>query len=453
MDKKKRELDAREAALAALTRVEEDGAFVNLALADVLASRPMDSRDKRLATEITYGVISYKLTLDWLITQVAGRPTETLDSLIRQVLRIGFYQLFYLTRVPAPAAVHATVELVKKGKMRGLAPFVNGVMRGALRKKDSLPWPKRETDEAAYLSLHYSHPLWLVKRWLMRYGSQATEKLLAANNSPAPVAVRVNTLRTTPPALLEAFKEVGLVAEPSLVAPEGILLKQAGRLTGLALYRLGYFQVQGESAMLTSLIVDPQPKERVLDGCSAPGGKTSHLAQLMNNTGEITALDIYPHRLELVAANCRRLGVDTVQTVCLDARDVRLDVMGEYDRILLDVPCSGFGVIRRKPDLKWRREAGDIAELAHTQKVMLLACAELLKPGGVLVYSTCTNEPEETSHVVATLLEERDDFAVADLRPYLPRKWHDSIGDLGVHLLPHIHNVDGFYISRLTRNK
>ena len=184
MDKKKRKLDAREAALAALIRVEEDGAFVNLALANVLAYQPMDNRDKRLATEITYGVITYKLTLDWLIAQVAGRPTETLDSLIRQILRIGFYQLFYLDRVPAPAAVHATVELVKKGKKRGLAPFVNGVMRGALRKKDTLPWPKRETDEAAYLSLQYSHPLWLVMRWLKRYGADETEKLLAANNSP-----------------------------------------------------------------------------------------------------------------------------------------------------------------------------------------------------------------------------------------------------------------------------
>ncbi|EEG76718.1 16S rRNA (cytosine(967)-C(5))-methyltransferase RsmB [Dethiobacter alkaliphilus] len=448
---RKRKIDAREASLLALQRVEADDAYVNLALDEVLSSHSLDPRDKRLAAEITYGVITYKLTLDWLIEKVSGRPIKKLDKPIHQILRIGFYQLFYLDRVPPAAAVHATVELVKKGKKRGLAPFVNGVMRGALRKKDHLPWPDKKKDSANYLSVRYSHPLWLVRRWLNRYGPEEAEKLVAANNQAAPLSIRVNTLRTDRDTLLSELTAAGVEAVPSTVVPEGALLTRSGRLTELAPYREGRFQVQGESAMLTSRVLDPQAGDAVLDGCSAPGGKTTHLAQLMNNSGDILALDIHPHRLELVKANCRRMGVDIVRTQCLDAREIAKENPDSFDCILLDVPCSGFGVIRRKPDLKWRRSEDDIRKLAHVQCDMLKAAAAVLKPGGTLVYSTCTNEPEETDEVVEELLKNQDDMVPDDLRPYLPQDWQQDAGKTGIHLLPHIHGVDGFFISRLKK--
>lgn len=444
--------DAREASLLALQRVEE-GAFVNLALAEVLSAATMDPRDKGLAAEITYGVTSYRLTLDWMISQVSGRPVEKLDSLILHLLRIGFYQLFYLDRVPAPAAVHATVELVKRGKKRGLAPFVNGVLRGALRKKDTLPWPKREQDEAGFLALRYAHPRWLVQRWLARYGFEETEALLAANNRPAPLTVRANTLRTDRDGLLASLAAEGIEAAPIADVPDGVLLKSSGRLTEIAAYQQGLFQVQGESAMLTSRILAPLPGENVLDGCSAPGGKTTHLAQLMDNRGTILALDIYPHRLELVTANCRRLGVDNVRTRCLDAREITPEKIGLFDRVMLDVPCSGFGVIRRKPDLKWRRREEDIAELARTQKGMIDAAVSVLKPGGALLYSTCTNEPEETDDVVSHALQEHKNLSAGDVSAALPPQWRTDIGNFGIHLLPHRHEVDGFFISLLHRNR
>lgn len=449
----KKTINAREASFLALNRVEDEGAFINLALAEVLNAHQMDPRDKRLAAEITYGVVTYKMTLDWLISQAAGRPVSKLDKLVLTILRIGFYQLFYLDRVPESAACNATVELIKKSKKKGLAPFVNGVMRGALRKKETFSWPVRETDEVAYLSLKYAHPHWLVSRWVSRLGSEETEALLAANNKQAPLSIRTNTLRVTRGELIEALEEQGVKAVPGEVTPEDVILEGGGMLTGLKSYRSGYFQVQGESAMLTSRILDPAPGEQVLDGCSAPGGKTTHMAQLMENQGQIIALDIYPHRLKLVDANCRRLGVTIVRTECLDVREATVELVGLFDCILLDVPCSGFGVIRRKPDLKWRRKEEDIKELANVQKAILNAAAEILKPGGIMVYSTCTNEPEETDEVITSFLSSHSDYRVVPLDTYLPQSWQVPTGEHGIHLYPHIHGVDGFFISRLQRDR
>jgi 16S rRNA (cytosine967-C5)-methyltransferase len=442
----KNKLSAREISLLALNRVEEEGAYINLALSQVLLGRDIDVRDRRLSAEISYGVVTYRQTLDWMISQVAGRPVSKIDKTILNILRIGFYQLFYLDRIPASAACHSAVELAKRGKKRGLAPFVNGVLRGALRKKDSLPWPKRDRDEEAYLSLVFSHPDWMVKRWLARLGSEDTEALLAANNTHAPLTVRANTLKASREEVLSMLRSQGLSAKPGELTPDAIVMEGGGRLDNLDLHRNGFFLVQGESAMLTARVLDPQPGERVLDCCSAPGGKTTHLAQLMENCGQILALDIYPHRLALVEANCRRLGVTIVSTMCSDARRISKLGFGMFDRVLLDVPCSGLGVIRRKPDIKWRRQEQDIRALASVQAEMLQEAAHAVSPGGVIVYSTCTNEPEETDSVIAFFLEGNPEFTPEDIHSR-----QRTTGVCGTHLYPHLHHVDGFFICRLVR--
>jgi 16S rRNA (cytosine967-C5)-methyltransferase len=448
-------LEAREASLLALSRISEEGAFINLALAEVLPKVP-DRRDRSLAAEITYGVTAHRSTLDRIINRVTGRQVDKLDKPLPDVLRIGFYQLYYLDRVPPPAAVHATVELVKKSRKKVLAPFVNGVLRGALRKFPTLQdflQKNREAapSEAASLAITYAHPEWLVKRWLERFGAAQTEALLSVNNRPAPLTLRTNTLKVNREQLLQALACAGLTAEAGRITPESVVLTAAGRVADLEPYRQGWCQIQGESAMLVSRILDPLAGERVLDGCSAPGGKTTHLAQLMQNKGEIVALDIYRHRLELVLANCRRLGVEIVRPHCLDVREIPLASSGTFDRILLDVPCSGCGVIRRKPDLKWRRQEQDFAALAAVQSAMVQAAAQTLRPGGVLVYSTCTNEPEETDEVIAAFLAGNPAFIAEDVRSFLPEAWRETTGSAGVHLYPHIHGVDGFFICRLRR--
>ncbi|NLM53033.1 MAG: 16S rRNA (cytosine(967)-C(5))-methyltransferase RsmB [Firmicutes bacterium] len=446
----KKKLDARTAAFLALTKIEEEGAFTNLALSDVFAKHHIQGRDKGLATEITYGVVTYKLTLDWLIEQITGRPAEKLDRPVLLVLRIGFYQLFYLDRIPAPAIVHTTVELVKKTKKRALAPFVNGVMRGALRKKNRLPWPSRQNDLLTYLSLVYSHPSWMVKRWLARMTEAETEALLQANNTAPAVSLRVNNLRTQREQLLESLARAGLEVKPSQIIPEGVLLtKGGGQLTQLPAYQKGLFHLQSESAMLVSRILDPAPGSKVLDACSAPGGKTTHLAALMKNQGEIIALDIFAHRLQLVELNAKRLGAKIIKTKLLDAQLLEPEHFGLFDHILLDVPCSGLGVIRRKPDIKWRRREEEIKELAKTQKNLLDKAAAVLKRGGTLVYSTCTNEPEETSEVIKDFLARHPDFTPVELANYLPASWHKESNTPGIQLYPHLHGIDGFYIVKL----
>jgi 16S rRNA (cytosine967-C5)-methyltransferase len=446
-----KKLSAREAALRALWRVEKDGAFINLALSAVLSGAGLDARDRAFASEIAYGVVARRLTLDWIISLASGRPVEKIDREVLNVLRIGAYQLFFLDRVPAPAACHTAVELVRKGGKRALAPFVNGVMRGVLRLGGNLPWPDRSEDEAGYLSLYYSHPRWLVERWLARLGSAETEALLAANNRPAPLTLRANTLKTTPAELLEKLRSAGYRAEPANFAPECIMVPKAGRPEDLPGHGEGYFQIQGESSMLVSRLLAPLPGERLLDCCSAPGGKTAHLAQLMANRGEITALDLYEHRLRLVEANCRRLGVRIVKTALADARSLDRFAGREFDRVLLDAPCSGFGVIRRKPDLKWRRNERDIAGLAAAQAALLQEAARVTS--GVLVYSTCTNEPEETDRVVASFLSANPDFVSDDPGTLLPEDWRCCAGPHGIHLFPHTHGVDGFFMARLLRRR
>lgn len=446
----KKKLDARMAALLALTKIEEEGAFSNLALSEVFARHDIDSRDRGLATEITYGVVSYKLTLDWLIAQVAGRPAEKLDRPVLLVLRIGFYQLFYLDRIPPAAVVHTTVELIKKTKKRALASFVNGVMRGALRKKDALPWPSPQDDLLANLSLTYSHPPWMIRRWLSRMAEAETRALLQANNTVPAVSLRVNTLRTTRERLLACLAQGGWEVEASEIVPEGIVVtKSGGQITGHPAYRQGLLQLQSESAMLVSHILAPSPGNKVLDACSAPGGKATHLAALMQNRGEIIALDIFPHRLQLVEANAKRLGVDIIKTQLLDAQLLTPDHFGLFDHILLDVPCSGLGVIRRKPDIKWRRREEEIRQLAQMQKNILERAAGVLKRGGTLVYSTCTNEPEETIEIIADFLDRHPHFQPVELSSYLPPGWHTEKSAPGIQLYPHLHGVDGFYIAKL----
>ncbi len=447
----KKKFSAREAALAALRRVDAEGAFVNLALAEVLSGAGLAARDRAFASELVYGVTARRLTLDWIISLAAGRPADRIDREVLDILRIGVYQLFYLDRVPASAACHTAVELAKKGRKKALAPFVNGVLRGVLRLGGALPWPDRKSDEAAYLSLFYSYPRWLVERWLLRYGSALTEALLAANNEPAPLSLRANTLKIAPEELLAMLRAAGYRATAGRVVPEGITVEKGGRLPELPGHSEGYFQVQGESSMVVSRVLDPQAGELVLDCCSAPGGKTTHLAQLMDNRGRILALDLHEHRLRLVEANCRRLGVKIVQTALADARSLPALADRGYDRVLLDAPCSGLGVIRRKPDLKWRRKEQDIGELAAIQRQLLKEAARVT--AGVLVYSTCTNEPEETDRVVADFLETHPGFQAEDPGPWLPASWRDATGPRGVHLFPHRHGVDGFFIARLVRRK
>ncbi len=447
---------ARKAALRVLLAVEKDGAYANLELRKLTRTLKLGHSDMALLTELVYGTLRRQGTLDWVIEQYSTVPVSKMNYTIRTIIRMGVYQLLYLDRVPSRAACSEAVELAKSRGIHGLSGFVNALLRSISRSKDSISYPDPDKELALYLSIKYSHPLWLVERWLMRFGKEETASLCAVNNEPPPVVLRCNTLKTTPGHLRKKLKEEGLKVRPSALVPEGIIVEKRSFLPELKSFRDGYYAVQDESSMIASSVLNPVPGAFVIDACSGPGGKTTHLAQLMKNRGRILALDVHEHRLKLVDGACRRLGMTIVKTRHLDARELPNKLSERADYILVDVPCSGLGVIRRRPELRWRVERGDLSRHAVQQMEILGQASKCLKTGGLLLYSTCSTEPEENIGVVNSFLMEYTGFKSEELR--LPFPLVNSRDKIDVkkgflQLLPHQHGTDGFFLACLRKTK
>lgn len=448
----KGDTNARSAALEALKEVEEREAYLNLVLNRILSGISLSDAERSLFTELAYGVMQRRNTLDWVLSLFLNRPMEKLTIWIRNILRMGVYQLLYLPRIPDSAAVDEAVKLAYRYGHRGVASLVNAVLRKVSAEKGSLPWPSREEDPALYLSLRHSYPLWMVERWMENMGFEEAEAFCAAGNKVPPLTVRTNTLKLSKAELKKRLELEGVGAEDLVYAPEGLHLKLNKRLVELESFREGLFQVQGESSMLVAPLLNPQPGESVLDLCSAPGGKTVHLGILMQNRGNIVAADLYPQRLKLVQDAARRQGIDIINIEKLDGRSVNPDKEGAFQRVLVDVPCSGLGVIRRKGDLKWRRRPEDILSLAELQLQLLKGAFKYLCRGGVLLYSACTTEPEETTGVIEKFLAAEPSAKPVTLSPLLPEKLRGEEKREGMlYLWPHKHNLDGFFLARIRK--
>jgi 16S rRNA (cytosine967-C5)-methyltransferase len=446
------ETNAREAALVILKEVEEKEAYLNLVLNRVISRRSFPPAERSLLTELAYGVIQHLHTLDWVISLYSTRSLEKLTPWIRNILRMGTYQLLYLERIPEAAAVDEAVKLAHRYGHKGVAGLVNAVLRKISRSKDNLPWPSREQEPALYLSLRYAYPLWMVQRWIKNLGAEAAEAHCSAGNRRPPLTIRTNTLRLSREELQRVLQAEGTGSRECRYAPEGLYLKLAHSLVELKSFQQGLFQVQGESSMLAAPLLNPQPGELVLDLCSAPGGKTIHLAALMKNQGRIIAADLYPHRLKLVQAAAERQGIQIIQTENIDGRSLPSEWQGTFQRVLLDVPCSGLGVIRRKGDLKWRRRPEDIASLSQLQMQLLRSAFQALCSGGVLLYSACTTEPEETTEVINKFLAQERLAQPVMLSPFLPQELHAEEKIAGqIFLWPAQHNLDGFFLARIRK--
>jgi len=440
-----------------LLAVDRDGAYANLALQASAADHPLGPKDAALLTELVYGTLRWQNTLDWVIDQYSKTPVARMNQIVRLIVRMGAYQLLFLERVPAAAACNEAVELAKAWKLGGLAGFVNGLLRNIARRQTAIDFPALDAGPVLHISVKYSHPAWLVRRWLKRYGPEETIAFCRANNEPPPVVLRCNTLRIEPEALLRRLEDEGVAAVPSPLIPEGLRLAQHAMLKNLPSFRSGCFTVQDESSMLASIVLQPEAGSLVVDACAGPGGKTTHLAQIMKNSGKLLAFDVHEHRLRLIRDACRRLGITIVSTCLQDAADPPQELMGQVDYLLVDAPCSGLGVIRRRPDLRWRVQEQDLPAHTRQQQQILAGASRCLKPGGVMLYSTCSSEPEENGEVVAAFLNSHDHWQAQDITTLVPPallRFADDclMAERGcLQLLPHRHGTDGFFLAALKK--
>lgn len=423
----------RLAATKILYDVATKGAWANVALAQTLRQEKFNDLDRKFCTELVYGTVKAGASLDWKISKYLNRPLAKVDGKILAVLRVGMYQIFFLDRVPNSAAVNESVELAKKFCGLGASKFVNGVLRSSVRDPHKSDFPTG--DDVQALALRTFHPAWLVKLFIEEFGLDATKKILDFDNTDPPLCLRVNFLKTTLENILDALKNFGIQAEPSTLTPEGIICRGHGALDKFQPLRAGLCQVQDESSMTAARILNPTAGEFVIDCCAAPGGKSTHLAELMNNRGKILAADIYETKLEHIKQNADRLGIKIIELLLIDARELGEKFFEQADKVLIDAPCSGLGVLRRKADLRWRKTLDELKDLPTLQGEILSSVAKTLKRGGTLLYSTCTITRRENQEVVEKFLSEHEDFQLVEMKTFLP----------------HVTNTDGFFSAKLIR--
>ncbi len=435
-------------AVKILNRIDRTDAYLDKMLEIEIKNSELKGNDKALLFEIVHGVIRYLGRIDWILNGFyKGQFSKCIPN-VKNAMRVALYQILFLDRVPDYAAVNDAVEFVKKLQGKKPADLTNGVLRNIIRSKDKIRYPDPEEESVGYLSAYHSHPSWLVKRWINRFGEEMTKKLLKANNSKPNLFLRINTLKTTSAELIELLEKVQLRYSKGKFLPDFIRLHHLTNIADWEYFGKGYFSIQDESTGLSCYLLDVKPGQRVLDVCASPGGKTGLLANLMNNEGELVALDKYESRMNILKKNMERLGVSNITFKEVDSSEYKDDL---FDRILLDVPCSGLGTLTKKPDIKWKRDLGDIRKMNPLQLKLLENSSRLLKVGGYLVYSTCSIEPEENIMVVNKFLEKNTDFELISAED----KFEPILLDENkcVQTLPHIHEIDGAFAAKLKRIK
>ena len=447
---------ARSLALDALLRIEERSARSDVALGRLLERATLAAADQALATRLVYGTLAWQGRLDWHLAQLCTTPPERLDPWLRIILRLGLYQLLFLDRVPDYAVVSSSVELARGFRHGAATGLVNATLRRAARERSQLAVPDTAADPVEALAVRWSHPAWLVARWREALGAAETESLLQADQEPCPTVLRVNTLRTERHACIDALERAGLTAKATAYSPVGIELG-APLTAACAALPDGWSTPQGEASQLVSYMVAPRPGERVLDACAAPGGKTTHLAELMRNAGELVALDTSRGGVARLQERAASLGITIVRARHADVRDFARDgdnaeARPPFDRVLVDAPCSGLGTLRSHPELRWRASERRIAALAKLQTEILDAAAALCAPAGTLVYATCTISRQENDGVLERFVAGHPDFALESPGHDLPAAARALVDERGIlRSFPHRHGLDGFFVVRLRR--
>ena len=440
-------MDAREAALLTLNTCQRQGGWSDGALKKQLAAGGLEGREAALATQLCFGVVQNEMLLDFYISKFSKFPLRRMESKGVQALRLGLYQMLFLTKIPQSAAVNCSVELTRTHCKNPRAPgMVNAILRSLQRNLNQLPTIP-QNDLAEYFSILYSHPVWLVEELLPLLGSEGTAEFLQANNSQPPMTAMVNTTKAAAQEATELLTEQGVEVTPHPWLENCLILNKTGNLERLDAYGQGFFYVQDPASRLMALASGAAPGMRVLDMCAAPGGKSFAAAIQMDNQGEVISCDLHPHKKKLIQAGADRLGLSIIKPMTADGKVRREEWVSAFDLVLVDAPCSGLGVIRKKPDIRYK-DPKPLEDLPQVQQAILENAAGYVKPGGVLMYSTCTILPRENGEIVSAFLEKHPEFV---------REAFELPGAAGqveageITLWPQVHQTDGFFICKLRK--
>lgn len=420
--------NVREIAVNLLAELEQNKAYSNIALNKIITQNNLSSMDKGLLTALFYGVLDRKITLDFIISKFLKTPINKLKPITKQALRIAVYQIMYMDKIPESAAVNESVNIVKKSKERYNASFVNGVLRALLRNPVEIP----KSDDIKSLSIRYSCPESIISEFVKDYGLETAKKLLSEALQKPPITLRVNNTKISPEQLIEELQSEGFTAQQHTLENSLEILGSID-ISSSSAYKKGYFHIQDLASQITVKTLDAKPYERIADLCAAPGGKTFTIAEMMQNKGEVLAFDLYEKRCELISKGARRLGLDIIKTKTADATEFNED-LGFFDALLCDVPCSGLGVIRRKPEIKYK-DISDFSELEKIQQKILLNAASYIKNGGRILYSTCTLRKAENERQIEIFLDTHKEFVLKYERTFAP----------------HSDGTDGFYCALLVK--
>ncbi|MBS1551028.1 MAG: 16S rRNA (cytosine(967)-C(5))-methyltransferase RsmB [Bacteroidetes bacterium] len=446
--------DARSCAVKILCRCERTDSYLEKLIDAELRNDTLNDFDKALLNEISHGVIRWMRRLDWFLNGFYRGNYEKCLPEVRNAMRVALYQILFLNKIPYSAAVNEAVEFIKRIHGEKHAGVVNGLLRTIIRTLENLVWPTREIDEVNYLGIIQSHPNWMVNRWIKRFGFDEAVKLCEENNKRPVMALRVNNIKISTSDFEDYLKEKNLYYRKGNYLDNFFTTKTMSKIYTDEYFRQGFFSIQDESAGLAAKLLSPEKDELIIDVCSAPGGKTSYMSEMMNNEGLIIAVEKYLSRIEVMNKNFERLGVKNAKVIHDDISDPRTadlkdSLIGKADKILVDAPCSGLGVLSKKPDIKWKREPDDIFQLQKLQTEILENSLKYLKPQGAIIYSTCTTESEENMNIVENFLRVHPEFSIENASAFVPEKAVNKDGC--IELFPHIHNTDGAFSARLVR--
>lgn len=441
--------NVRESALLLLDSIEKNQSYSNLLLNNAIKKNNIDRKDIGLLTELTYGTLQRRMTLDYYLEPFLNK-TRKLEPWVKQLLRLTLYQMIYLDKIPDRAAIFEAVEIAKRRGHKGIASMVNGVLRSIQR--EGLPSLDEIKNPIERLAIETSHPVWLVERWVNQLGIEKAKEMCEINLTAPLQTARVNTTKANRETCLSMLLEEGYQVQASPIIPEAIKSLK-GNLANSNAFKEGYITIQDESSMLVAYALGVAKDDKILDACAAPGGKSTHIAEKLDNSGQVISLDLHEHKVKLISSNAARLGLKNIETKALDSRNVQEHFqVNSFDKILLDAPCSGLGVMRRKPDMKYTKKEEDVHQLHRIQLELLNSVTPLLKKGGILVYSTCTVDAEENDLVIQAFLNNNEEFeGDRTFAKRLPITIQPLCKEYSLQILPQDFGSDGFYIAVLRK--